>query len=157
MEMIASAPVCRHHVVRIATRRHSEFVDVTERLRALVADAGLRAGFVNVQSLHTTAAVVVNEHEPLLLDDFDALLERAAPRGGIYAHDDPRERTVNITGGERINGHGHCRALLLGASAGLNVVDGALELGRWQRVFLAEMDGPQERQLSVVIVGESAR
>ena len=29
-------------------------------------------------------------------------------------------------------------------------------LGRWQRVFLAELDGPREREVSVVVIGEPA-
>ena len=64
--------------------RPTEFIDLTDRLEALVAEAGVRSGFVNVQTLHTTTAIVVNEHEPLLLADFAALLEQAAPGGAGY-------------------------------------------------------------------------
>ena len=124
---------------------------------ALVADAGIVTGFANVHSLHTTAAIVVNEHEPLLLEDFASLLEQAAPDDGRYQHDNGTVRTVNLTPGERRNGHAHCRALLLGSSACLNVVDGRLVLGRWQRVFLAEQDGPRAREISVLMIGEGGR
>ena len=65
--------------------------------------------------------MVVNEHEPLLLADFQALLEAAAPGDGRYRHDDTTVRTVNMTDAERPNGHAHCRALLLPSSACLNV------------------------------------
>ena len=116
---------------------------------------GLRFGIVNVQTLHTTTAVVVNEHEPLLLADFQALLEAAAPGDGRYRHDDTTVRTVNMTDAERPNGHAHCRALLLPSSACLNVTNGRLRLGQWQRVFFVELDGPRERDLSVLIVGEA--
>jgi secondary thiamine-phosphate synthase enzyme len=114
-------------------------------------------GFVNVQSLHTTTSIVVNEHEPLLLTDFAEMLERAAPPTASYRHDDARLRTVNAISGERINGHSHCQALLLASSVCLNIANGCLQLGRWQRVFLAELDGPQTRDLSVLICGTSAR
>ena len=114
-------------------------------LAAAVAEAGIRFGFLNIQTVHTTTAIVVNEHEPLLLADFAALLENAAPSGAGYRHDDATVRTVNVTADERINGHAHCRALLLGPSACLNVIDGRLLLGRWQRVFMVELDGPRER------------
>jgi secondary thiamine-phosphate synthase enzyme len=117
----------------------------------------VRTGLVNVQSLHTTVAIVVNEHEPLLLTDFKNLLEQLAPAAGTYRHDDPSARTVNVTAEERRNGQAHCRALLLGPSACLNVIDGRLQLGRWQRVFLLELDGPRERQVSVVMLGEGGR
>ena len=69
---------------------------------------------------------------------------RAAPRDGRYRHDDPAVRTVNLTADERPNGHAHCRALLLPTSVCLNIVDGRLQLGRWQRVFFVELDGPRE-------------
>jgi secondary thiamine-phosphate synthase enzyme len=98
---------------------------------------------------------VVNEHEPLLFADFVAMLHRAAPANLLYRHDSP-DRTVNLTPGERVNGHAHCRALLLPSSSTVNVVSGALVLGRWQRIFFVELDGPQQREVSVVVL-ESAR
>jgi secondary thiamine-phosphate synthase enzyme len=157
METLALTSTCRHITIRVATRHHTEFVDLTERLRAFVAEARIRAGLVNIQSLHTTTAVVVNEHEPLLLGDFAALLEEAAPADAAYRHDDTSIRTVNVTPDERVNGHAHCRSLLLGATVALNVVEGTLVLGRWQRVFLVELDGPREREISVLVLGEGGR
>lgn len=56
---------------------------------------------------HTTTAVVVNEHEPLLLDDFRDVLERTIPRAARYRHDDLARR-VDIPPGEPKNGHAHC-------------------------------------------------
>jgi secondary thiamine-phosphate synthase enzyme len=99
---------------------------------------------------------MVNEHEPGLLDDLARLLDRLAPREAHYAHDDLGVRTVNLVPGERINGHAHCQALLLRASESLTVAHGALCLGRWQRLFLVELDGPQTREVSVVTMGVSA-
>ena len=157
METLTPASTVRHTTIRVSTRGSTEFIDLTERLDALVAECNLRIGFVNVQSLHTTASIVVNEHEPLLLADFTTLLERVVPRGSGYRHDDPTARTVNLAADERVNGHAHCQALLLGASVCLNVIDGRLRLGRWQRVFLVELDGPREREISIVILGEAGR
>jgi secondary thiamine-phosphate synthase enzyme len=157
MHTLASTSMARHTLIRLTTTRPTEFIDLTDRLEALVLEAGLACGMLNVQSLHTTAAIVVNEHEPLLLADFEALLHEAVPDHGKYRHDDPAIRTVNLTPEERVNGHAHCRALLLGASACLNVANGRIVLGRWQRIFLAEMDGPRPREISIVITGETAR
>jgi len=154
METLVPAAVCRHGRIRVATERPVEFIDLTARIEALAAEAGIHTGLVNIQSQHTTTAIVVNEHEPLLLTDFDALLTRAAPRDMAYRHDDMATRTVNLAPGERPNGHAHCHALLLGSSAALNVADGRLQLGRWQRVFLVELDGPRVRDVSVLILGE---
>jgi secondary thiamine-phosphate synthase enzyme len=157
METFALAATCRHMKIQIDTEHPFEFIDVTPDIQALVAQTGIDVGFVNVQSLHTTTSIVVNEHEPQLLTDFAELLERAAPPGASYRHDDLTLRTVNVISGERINGHSHCQALLLASSVCLNIANGCLQLGRWQRVFLAELDGPQTRDLSVLIVGTSAQ
>ena len=157
METLAPNSTCRHTNIQIATQRPTEFIDITDRLRELVAEAGIRFGFVNVQALHTTTAIVVNEFEPLLLADFSTLLEKVAPCYAGYRHDDVTARTVNLTADERVNGHAHCQALLLGPSACLNVIDGRLLLGRWQRVFMVELDGPRARDVSVLILGEARR
>jgi secondary thiamine-phosphate synthase enzyme len=158
METLTPVSACRHTMrIHVRTTQPTQFIDLTDRLDALVADAGLRFGILNVQTLHTTTAIVVNEHEPLLLADFQSLLEAAAPADGVYQHDDVRARTVNLTDSERPNGHAHCRALLLPPSACLNVVGGRLLLGRWQRVFLVELDGPREREISVLIFGEASQ
>ena len=154
METLTATATCRMATIAIATERPTQFVDLTDRLESFVADCGIRLGLLNVQTLHTTTAVVVNEHEPLLLADFATMLEEMAPAHTGYRHDDFSRRTVNLTIGERPNGHAHCRALLLLTSACLNVVDGQLQLGRWQRVFFADLDGPRSRQVTVLLIGE---
>jgi secondary thiamine-phosphate synthase enzyme len=154
MNTLVPASTGRHQKIRITTDRPTEFIDLTARLEALVAASGIRVGFVNVQTLHTTTAIVVNELEPLLLADFETVLANAAPCDAAYRHDDVTVRTVNLTADERINGHAHCRALLLGSSACLNIIDGRLLLGQWQRVLLAELDGPRTREVSVLVLGE---
>jgi secondary thiamine-phosphate synthase enzyme len=148
---------CRHASIRLTSRHPTEFIDLTDRLERLVAAAGVRFGILNVQTRHTTTALVVNEHEPLLLADFQGLLERAAPGDANYRHDDTTARTVNVTAAERTNGHAHCRALLLPCSVSLNVVSGRLQLGQWQRVFLVELDGPREREISALLLGEAGQ
>jgi secondary thiamine-phosphate synthase enzyme len=157
MELLALESPSNCATFAITTYRRTEFVDLTERIESVIEQAGLRQGVVNIQSLHTTAAIVVNEHEPLLLTDFVALLDRSAPQAGTYRHDDEAQRTVNLSPGERANGHSHCQALLLGTSVCLNVVRGRLHLGIWQRVFLVELDGPRRREVSVMAVGRFER
>ena len=157
METVAPTAICHHRRIRVATGGAMEFIDLTDRIEALIAESGIGAGLVNIQSLHTTTAIVINEHEPLLLADFDALLGRVAPGDAPYRHDDMDVRTVNLAPGERPNGHAHCRALLLPTSAILNVADGRLQLGRWQRIFLVELDGPRTREVSVLVMGDGVR
>jgi secondary thiamine-phosphate synthase enzyme len=157
MQTFAPARKRQHSRFAIQTTCATQFIDLTGEIQTFVSDTGVDDGIVNVQSLHTTVAIVINEHEPLLLVDFTALLERTAPVAGPYRHDDLSIRTTNLMPGERVNGHAHCRALLLSNSATLNVSGGQLQLGRWQRVFLVELDGPQRREISVLLLGEAAR
>jgi len=148
----AAAWIAAHETLIIETADEIEFVDLTDRVADLVRRHGLCAGFVSVQTRHTTTAIVLNEAEPLLLDDFRRTLERVAPRLFGYAHDDFRRRR-QIAPTERVNGHAHCRALVLPSSASINVAGGRLCLGRWQRVLFAELDGGQAREISVALVG----
>jgi secondary thiamine-phosphate synthase enzyme len=136
-----------------ATTHATQFVDITDRIREEVRSAGLRNGRVHLQSLHTTLGLAVNENEPLLLHDFETLLERLAPAGAGYEHDD-FERRFEIRLDEPVNGHAHCRQLLLSAFATLMVEEGDLLLGRWQSVFAVELDGPRDRQLAMQLDGE---
>ena len=135
------------------TTRATEFVDVTAQLRDEVRRAGLRIGRVHLQSLHTTVGLAVNENEPLLLRDFQNLLEKLAPNGAGYEHDDFARR-MEVAIDEPVNGHAHCRQLLLTGFATLLVEDGDLVLGRWQSVFAVELDGPRERELAIQLDGE---
>ena len=155
MPTTVQSPACCHTTIRIDTETPTQFIDLTPDLEAFVAESGVQSGLLNVQSLHTTAAIVVNEYEPLLLTDMAGLLERLAPVDAFYRHDNITLRTVNCVLGEPPNGHSHCRALLLGPTAALNVVDGRLQLGRWQRVFLVELDGPRTRDVSLLVLGEA--
>lgn len=157
METLARSSTFRHTTLRIDTQHPTQFIDLTDDVEALVAETGIHTGLVNVQSLHTTTAIIVNEHEPLLLSDLAALLERIAPQDGVYRHDNVSLRTVNCILGERPNGHSHCRSLLLAPSVCLNVANGRLQRGRWQRLFLAELDGPRTRDVSVLLVGGGER
>ena len=138
---------------QIATSSAPQFLDVTDRVCAVVREAGVQAGLVVVYSRHTTAAVTINEWEPLLLEDMARLLERVAPEDDAYRHNDFSVRTVNMIEDESPNGHAHCRQLLLGASETIPVVDGQVALGRWQRVFLVELDQPRTRDVLVQVLG----
>jgi secondary thiamine-phosphate synthase enzyme len=147
----AAVRVCRD-LVRLRTERRLQFVDLTELIAERVRRSGVHEGMVTVQSRHTTAAVVVNENEPLLLRDFEDLLERWAPAEARYHHDDLEARS-GLPADERPNGQAHARALLLGGSVCLNVASGRLDCGEWQSVFLVELDGPRDRAVSVQVLG----
>src|SRR5262245_30174471 len=122
----------------IETSECLEFIDITDRVADRVAASGVRDGIVNIQSAHTTAAVLVNEHEPLLIEDMKRILERLAPRTDTYRHDAFDIRTINLSPNEPVNGHAHCKAMFLRTSETIGVAEGQLQLGRWQRIFLVE-------------------
>jgi secondary thiamine-phosphate synthase enzyme len=139
----------------VETREPIQFLDITDDVASVVSEAGLREGVVTVFSRHTTAAVCIQEAEPLLLDDLRAFLERSAPAHAHYRHNDFRLRTVHMHDDESPNGHAHCLQLMLGTSESVPVLDGELLLGTWQRVFLVELDGPRPRR-EVIIQAQGA-
>lgn len=139
--------------LRFETSHPTQFVDITERIREEVRRSGMRMGRAHLQSLHTTLGLAVNENEPLLLRDFSNLLERLAPSGTDYEHDDFARR-FDIALDEPVNGHAHCRQLLLTGFATVLVEDGELVLGRWQSVFAVELDGPRHRELALQLDGD---
>jgi secondary thiamine-phosphate synthase enzyme len=143
----------RHTVITVETRCATEFVDITAQLAAAVEESGVAEGMLIVQSRHTTAGLLINEHEPLLLTDLELMFERLVPASHPYAHDDLTRRTVNLTERERTNGHAHCRAALLRTSEYLPIANGRLTLGRWQRVFLVDFDGGQQRNVLLTLMG----
>src|SRR5437016_12751086 len=91
-----------------------EFLDVTEQVAAVVRRSRVSQGWVSVFSKHTTAAVVLNENEPLLLKDMAALLERLSATTGTYEHNDLSRRTGEMDPEECANGHSHCQHRLTG-------------------------------------------
>ncbi len=157
------APTSVHHTVRpqiqtlsfsVLPDRAPQLIDITEKVERLIAQAGVSSGFAVVFCRHTTAAIRINENEPLLLSDMEEFLERVAPRERYYRHNDFSIRTHNMTDDECPNGHAHCQHLLLGASEVVPLQEGRLSLGRWQRLFLVELDRPgREREVLVQLFG----
>jgi len=139
--------------LRLTTAAECQVVDLTDHLEDFLRRTGMHRGGLLVHTLHTTTAVLVNEQEPLLHGDLFRQLERLAPRDLAYDHDDSTRRVVNRTESERTNGHAHCRAMLLGSTVSLPIIDGRLALGRWQRVLFVELDGPQERTVIATVTG----
>ncbi len=140
--------------LQVATDKGCQFIDITDQVCDLVRQSQVSNGFVVIYSRHTTAAVVINENEPLLLQDMEAFLHRIAAPDAPYGHNDFSIRTVNMADGECPNGHSHLQHLFLGASETVPIMAGALQFGRWQRVFLVELDQPRTREVLVQVVGE---
>jgi secondary thiamine-phosphate synthase enzyme len=138
-------------LISVRTQHAREFIDLTDPVMEHVTATGVQSGLVIVASRHTTAAIVVNEHEPELLKDLDSFLGVLAPESAAYAHNE-----VPCGPDELPNGHAHCQALLLNASVSLPVVDGQTTLGRYQRIFLVELDHARPRTVQVLVMGSSS-
>ena len=133
-----------------------QFIDITDRVVECVRQSQVRNGFAVIYSKHTTAAITIQEDEPLLLEDMANLLERFSPRSARYRHNDFSIRTVHMHENECPNGHSHCQHLMLGTSEIIPIADSELTFGKWQRVFMVELDeeAPSStREILVQIMG----
>ena len=139
----------------VETTTAPEFVDITEQVSESLSNSGIKNGILVVFSRHTTAAIAIQENEPLLLNDMSSLLDRLAPRNARYGHNDFSIRTVNMHEDECPNGHSHCQHLTLGSSETVPVIDGALALGQYQHIFVVELDDEKKvpREVIVQIIG----
>lgn len=149
-----AALVVRNETLRIRSREALQFIDLTDRIARAVHASGIWNGTVNVQTRHTTTAILVNENEPLLLDDLRRTLENAAPRSATYEHDDMARRAGPLPPDEPLNGHSHCKALFMRASETINIVEGQLDLGQWQSIFLLELCSGRDRTVSLMMMGD---
>jgi secondary thiamine-phosphate synthase enzyme len=126
--------------VPVGTNERYQMVSITDEVERAVREAGVDEGICVISSTHTTAAVTVNE-------DYDRDVPKdlaAACRAFLDALD---VRFQHAEG----NSDSHFLTSLFGQSQTLLVRGGALDLGRWQGVFLAEFDGPRRRTVRVAV------
>ena len=70
-------------VIHCDTRHKLEFVNLTELVEKQIMQSGICEGLAVVQSLHSTAAVFLNEWQDALLEDLQTLLGTIGPRGSM--------------------------------------------------------------------------
>ena len=138
----------------LKTKEKLDFIDVTEKVENFVAETKIEDGLVNIQTMHTTAMIIINENEPLLIKDIKNNLESIASEDVDYNHDNFEVRTVNMCEGECANGHAHCKAIYLTPTNTLNLINSELQLGRWQRIFMLELDRSRKRKFQVQVIGK---
>ena len=134
----------------VQTDQRVEVVDLTDRIMEFVRRCNMREGFVSIWSMHTTCTLFINEFQAALLSDIKRFLETMVARDAAYMHNDPQHSDC-----DRMNADSHLRAMLLGHNLTLQVSGGEVVLGQWQRVLMAELDGPRARSLRVQIFGVS--
>ena len=123
--------------IAVRTDGAQQFVDITQHVRMVVRESGVKSGACHVFVPHTTAAVTINENaDPNVRKDILNRLEEIAPSSGSYLHTEG-------------NSHAHIKSSLVGSSVVVFVEAGQLVLGTWQSVFLCDFDGPRTRNVMV--------
>jgi len=123
--------------ITVKTENAQQLIDITQQVRLVVRESGVKSGVCQVFIPHTTAAVTINENaDPNVRRDILNRLEQVAPSDGEYLHTEG-------------NSHAHIKSSLVGSSVAMFVEAGQLVLGTWQSVFLCDFDGPRTRNVMV--------
>jgi secondary thiamine-phosphate synthase enzyme len=126
----------------VVTRKRTEFVEITDEVRAAIRAAGLVDGAVVVYCPHTTAAITIQENaDPDVVRDMLLWLNDRVPK------DEPCFRHAEG------NSDAHIKASLIGPSVLIPVENGEPAFGTWQGVYFCEFDGPRTRSVVVQILG----
>jgi secondary thiamine-phosphate synthase enzyme len=134
--------------ITVKTHERTDLINLNEKIRQFVKATGVKDGYVQVSSLHTTAGLIVNEWQDALLSDVKSLAESIVPRDTYYKHNDPQHSDC-----DRHNADSHLRNVVLGHCATVPIEKGTLVLGQWQSVILTEFDGPNQRKVFLQVFG----
>jgi len=130
--------------VEVKTGKLYDFVNITSAVQRAVEESKIKNGIAFVNSVHNTAAVIIQEADATIHKDLIATLERLVPIDADYNHD--YEGNVNATA--------HLKSNLLGSSVSVPVENGKLVLGTWQQLFFIELFEARRRRVVVTVVGE---
>ena len=131
-------------IIYLSTLRKQELIDITEKVNLIIKKSKIKNGICNVFAAHATGAIIINEnYDPNICVDLLDALSNLVP-SGIWRHD-------KIDG----NADSHIKSAILGASQTIPVCNSSLELGKWQALMFAELDGPRDkRKIIVTIIGD---
>ena len=123
-----------------------DVINITEKFRKFVESTEISEGVGLVYYLHTTGSVIIAEHEAGIVADLEDMLEKYAPKDGIYLH---HRRGVDS------NGHAHLRSALMGTSVALPIHDGKLLIGTYQDILILDMQSSRDyRNLVFQVIGD---
>ena len=126
--------------LEVKTSSRVQLVDITSHIKSVLKSEDVSTGVLVVYVPHTTCGLTINENaDPAVKDDIITILDKLVPLQGEYQH---------IEG----NSAAHIKASLMGSSITVIIESGALVLGTWQGIFLAEFDGPRKRSVLLKII-----
>lgn len=127
-------------IIEVRTTKRTDLIDITASVEHILKGQGVESGLCHLYCPHTTAGLTVNEGaDPAVARDVVKTLERLVPQKGDYRH---------MEG----NSDAHVKSSCVGVSLTLGVDESKLALGRWQRVFFCEFDGPRSREVWVRVL-----
>ena len=119
----------------VSTGSRMEFIDITNLVQKVIAQANISDGVCYIYNPHTTAGLTINEGaDPAVQDDIVAVLKKIIPFNHPYRH---------MEG----NSPAHIMASLMGSSVMVFLENGRPVLGTWQKIFFCEFDGPRSRKV----------
>ncbi len=131
--------------IHISTEHEMQIIDITGEVERVVKESGINEGIVNVFVPGSTGAITTIEYEPGLLHDLPSALERIAPSGAYYKHE---ERWHDG------NGRSHVKASILGPEITVPFENRRLMLGTWQQIVFVECDvRPRQRKIIITVMG----
>jgi len=137
----------------IKKKTEKRFMDISEDIKKIIKESKIKNGFVNIFTKHTTCGIKIMENEILSLVDITNHIEKIAPDNKEYQHNRIELRQVPTN--ERVNGVSHVRMLYFPTSETIPIIDGKIAMGKWQSIFLVEMDYSQpfrEREIVIAII-----
>ena len=124
-------------------KNRRELIRITDQVKKIVEESGIREGLCLVSSMHLTASVIIQDDEEGLHEDIWKWLENLAPYKKDYKH--------HKTGED--NADAHLKNLLTHLQVVLPITNGKLDLGPWQEIFYAEFDGQRNKRVIVKVIG----
>lgn len=137
-------------VLHVVSEAPTHLVNITENVRRVLEESGVKNGLVHVYTTHTTTGLTINEDEPGLEQDIPEFLSKLIPEEGDYLH----HHYYAKDGRMAVNAWAHIRACLLGSHLTIPVDEGRLLIGFRQNIYLVELDGPQRRRIVIQVMGE---
>ena len=132
----------------LEVRTHGKgLYEITDDVQSKIDKSGVRNGTVIVFVQHTSCSIVIMENaDPTAQRDLEKFFDRLVPENADYF-------THDAEGSDDMPSH--IRMVLTRTSETTPVMDGKMQLGTWQGIFLFEhRRAPHRRKVLVTIMGE---